>query len=52
VASTGSFLGLPTSLPNSDDFVQAALDRHVICVPGRFSDVNPVKRADLVDAAA
>ena len=40
----GDLSQLPPSLRNSDDFFKAALDEHVICVPGHFFDVNPGKR--------
>lgn len=35
---------LPPHLQNGTDFFEAALERKVICIPGRFFDVNPGKR--------
>ncbi len=37
---------LPTHLSDGTDFMEAALEREVITIPGRFFDVNPGKRRD------
>ena len=40
----GDLSELPPSLRDADDFLRAALERQVICVPGRHFDVNPGQR--------
>lgn len=40
----GDLQNLPPSLRHGDDFFREALKRKVVCVPGRFFDVNPGKR--------
>ena len=40
----GDLSGLPEGLNDGMQFLKAALDEKVICVPGEFFDVNPGKR--------
>ncbi len=40
----GDLSQLPPSIRDGEAFFQAALEKQVICVPGRFFDVNPGKR--------
>jgi len=40
----GDLSGLPEPLNDGMQFLKAALDEKVICVPGEFFDVNPGKR--------
>jgi N-succinyldiaminopimelate aminotransferase len=40
----GDVSALPPSINTGMSFFRAALDHHVICVPGEFFDVNPGKR--------
>jgi aspartate/methionine/tyrosine aminotransferase len=40
----GDVTGLPASINDGMSFFRAALERKVICVPGEFFDVYPVKR--------
>ena len=40
----GSVANLPPAIADGQSFFRAALEQHVICVPGEFFDVNPGKR--------